>query len=134
MASTQEIREALALQLETALGDSYQVSAYALSSPTPPAFEVIPGQIQYHQAMGSTVSWRNYRVRGFFTVSSDIGSQQRADEFFENDPVLAALEADPTLGGACDDLIVDTAEPAFFDLPSLQSPCVGGIWTLRVFT
>jgi hypothetical protein len=134
MASTEAIRTAIAAQLTAALGDGYQVSAYALSAPTPPAFEVLPGLIRYHQAMGDTVSWRGYRVRGFFSLSSDIGSQQKADAFFEDDPILAALEADPTLDGACDDLIVDQAEPAFFDLPGLQGPCVGGVWTLRILT
>lgn len=136
MASTRLIREALAAALKKGLGEAnYQVSAYALSAPTPPCFEVLTGKIEYHQAMGNTVSWRAFRIRGFLTLNADIGSQRKVDEFFENDPVVAALEKDGTLGGIVDDLIVDEADPAvFFDLAALGSPCVGGQWQLRVLT
>lgn len=134
MASTRQIRKALAAAIKDGLGDDkYQVSPYALSAPTPPCFEILTGQIKYHQAMGNGASWRALRVRGFLTLNADIGSQQKVDDFFENDPVLAALEADPTLGGVIDDLIVDTADPSvFFDVASIGSPCVGGQWQLRI--
>lgn len=134
MASTKAIRNGLAQALKDELGDGYQISAYSLSAPTPPCFEILAGRIDYYQAMGNGVNWRGFRVRGFLTLNADIGSQEKVDDFFEDDPVVAALEKDSTLGGVVDDLIVDTAEPVFFDLPSLQSPCVGGQWQLRILT
>lgn len=135
MASTKEIRLGLAAALKKAFPEGYQVSAYALSSPSPPAFEVIPGLIRYHQQMGADGGGlREWSVVGYFSLSSDIASQQRADEFFEDDPVKAALEEEPTLGGVVDDLIVDDGQSVFLTVKGLQSPAVGGRWNLRVLT
>lgn len=135
MASTKEIRLGLKAALEAAFPEGYQISAYALSSPSPPAFEVVPGRIGYHQTFGDDGGGlRAWSVVAYFSLTADVASQQRADAFFENDPVKAALEADPTLGGVVDDLIVDDGEPVFLTVKGLQSPAVGGRWNLRILT
>lgn len=135
MASTKAIRAGLVAALKKQFPEGYQISGYALGSPTPPAFEVIPGRVSYHQQFGADGGGlREWSVVAYFSLSADIASQQRADEFFENDPVKAALEADPTLGGVVDDLIVDTGEPVFLTVKGLSSPAVGGRWELRILT
>jgi hypothetical protein len=133
MASTKQIRIGLAAALKKQFPEGYQISAYAMSAPLPPAMQVMPGPIDYHEDFGDG-SMRVFVVTAFLALTSDIGAQEKADVFFENDLLKAALEADSTLGGVCDDLIVDRAEPRFYEIASLASPLVGGDWTLRILT
>lgn len=111
MASLAAIREALAAALRTI--DDLQVSAYMLANPTTPSAHVVPGgsagDIEYHQAFGDGVESWPITVQVFVALSSDIGSQINLDEYIASSgarSVKAAIEADPTLGGAVHDLIV----------------------------
>lgn len=105
----QQIREALADSL-AALKDSAQVSAYRLSSPTyPTVFVVGPEEIDYHKTMQSGIGGFPMTVMALTGNASDIGAQQTLDELVSatgKKSVKAALEADTTLGGVVDSLIV----------------------------
>jgi hypothetical protein len=98
------IRQGLADALSgiTSVG---QVSAYNLASPTPPCLfvlgfeEINYGNLAFHR--GDT-EW-NTVVRGYVSPSLDQASQKLLDRWTADsgeNSVKAALEADPTLGGA----------------------------------
>ena len=107
MASLTSIREGLAANLDTI--PKLQASAYLLSNPTPPAAEVQPGAIDYDRAMGRGHDDWLFTVRVFVGFTSDIGAQRRLDGMLASAgsaSVKAAIESDPTLDGACEDLLV----------------------------
>jgi hypothetical protein len=115
----EEIREGLATNLRTISG--VQVSAYMLASPTPPAIHVVPPAIEYHQAMQGGLERLTFTVQAFVALGTDIGTQKRLDDFRAPTGVTsvkAALEADRTLGGVAQDLLVmSSAEPVIVTLP-----------------
>lgn len=101
------IREGLAANLATIPG--LAESAYLLSNPTPPAAEVQPSEIEYHQAFQNGSELWRLVVRVFVGNTSDKGAQIRLDRMLASSgdySVKAAIEADKTLGGACDALKV----------------------------
>jgi len=138
MASVKDTRAAIAAAvtdiaaLTSALGTTYRVNAYPQSAPTPPTIEVAQFGIAKFQAMGDGVEWWTCLVRGYLVVVTDTVSLQQADEFLEDDPVMAALMEDPTLGGNVSDMIVDRADQRFWDHPSLETPIAGVEWALRL--
>lgn len=112
------IRAGLVTNLST-LKTTYrdmQISPYVLSDPTLPTIWVkpTPGAVtEYHQTfqtMGNPdgqVTW-SITVQAF-VAGLDIASQQWLDELLDTSgahSVKAAVEADKTLGGACEDLVV----------------------------
>lgn len=110
MASLTEIRAAIAASL--AVLPDCQVSAYMLANPTPPCIDVFPDpeqEIVYDRAMQQGAGEWNLIVRGRVAFSTDQGAQMRLDEWIASSgpgSVKAAVEADCTLGGAAEDLIV----------------------------
>lgn len=131
MASLSGIRTALATTLQTALGSGYTVSPYVLSSPSSNAIQIVPGKIEYHAAMGNGAEWWNFLVQAFLAMTTDEGAQAAADEFLENDPVKAAIEANRKLGGECDDLIVTQAEYRVWEHRSVGM-VIGAEWKVRL--
>jgi hypothetical protein len=112
--SLQAIRQGLAANLST-LKTTYrdmQVSAYVLANPVLPAIWIKPttGAVtEYHQAMINGQETWSLSVQAFVASGGDIAAQTVLDELLAtNGPhsVKAAIEADKTLGGATDDLIV----------------------------
>ena len=95
-----------------------QISAYILSNPTPPVIWVKPttGAVtEYHQAMQNRLTLQDGQetwsltVQAFVASGGDITAQMVLDELlatYGSHSVKAAIEADKTLGGATDDLIV----------------------------
>lgn len=101
------IREGLANNLSLITG--LQCDPYALASPTPPGLQVIPGEIQYDQAMGRGLDIYNLTVQAFYAFTADIDNQQALDELLDPNGAMSvkdAIESDPTLGGEVDDLHV----------------------------
>ena len=103
MSTYTDLRVALAANLNAALADFCQVSAYALSQPTAPGVHVLPAEVDYHNAMrnGDETYW--FTVQAFADFSADIGSQVNLDAMLAptgDHSIKAALESDPTLGGA----------------------------------
>ena len=131
MASLADIRTAIATTLQTALGDGYTVSPYVLSTPSSQAVQIVPGIINKHAAMGDGAEWWHMRIQAFLGMTTDVGAQVNADLFLEDDPISAALETNPTLSGACDDLIVDTVEYRVWEHRSVGL-IVGAEYQLRI--
>lgn len=107
MALITDIRVALAASLST-ITDT-QVSAYMLSNPTPPTAHIIPGSVEYDQAMGRGIDLLMLTAQVFIGLVSDIQAQKKLDEYLAGSgarSVKQALEADRTLGGACQTLRV----------------------------
>lgn len=131
MASLTAVREALAAAVSTI--PDLQVSAYPLSSPQPPAAHIVPDVQGYHQSFGPDAGelW-SWRVQVFLALIEDIGSQRKADEFLDNGAVREAVEADPTLGGLVNDLIVDRAEFRLWE-PGGR-PMTGAEYFIRLLT
>lgn len=95
-----------------------QISAYILSNPTLPTIWVKPtsGAVtEYHQTfqtsvLGSAMETWSITVQAFVAAGGDISAQMVLDELIStNGPhsVKQAIEADKTLGGATDDLMVE---------------------------
>lgn len=97
-----DLRAGLAHNLRTI--QDVQVSPYVLSQPTPPGIQILPAEVNYHQAFANgRDAWR-FTVQAFVAFSSDTGSQVLLDRLIEEIP--AALESDPTLNGAASDVVV----------------------------
>jgi hypothetical protein len=114
MSSLALIRAGLVANLNT-LKNSYrdmQISPYVLSNPTPPVIWVKPTQgnvTEYHQAMRNGQETWSLTVQAFVGAGGDKSAQILLDELVATSgahSVKAAIEADLTLGGATDDLIV----------------------------
>lgn len=107
MADLAELRAGLAANLSSISG--LQESAYLLANPTPPAAEIQPDETEYDKSMGrGTDLWR-FIVRVFVANTSDIAAQKKLDLMLAShgsSSVKQALESDPTLDGAADDLRV----------------------------
>ncbi len=114
MSSLAAIRAGLVTNLNTlkATYQDMQISAYILSNPTPPVIWVkpTPGAVtEYHQAMMNGQETWSLTVQAFVASGGDITAQMVLDELLATTgahSVKAAIEADKTLGGATDDLIV----------------------------
>lgn len=102
-----DIRIALAENLESITG--IEASPYALANPTPPGFQIVPGDWRYDLAMQRGLDELSIIVQAFVAFTSDTDSQQLLDELLDPDgerSVKQAVESDPTLGGLVDDLQV----------------------------
>jgi hypothetical protein len=113
MATITAIRRGIAANL-TQLGTNLgmQVSAYTLANPTPPAIQVLPGEITYDLAMHRGLDEITMLVQALVGYGSDIGSQTRLDELLDPTGVNSmktAVESDSTLGGIVSDVNVKTA-------------------------
>ena len=101
------IREGIKTRLETISG--WQVSAYIQSSPTPPCAMVYADETLFDVAVDTDAIPMVVRV--IVPFATDIGAQVSLDEYRARSgdkSVKAALEAEPTLGGAIDDLRVES--------------------------
>jgi len=108
------VRQAIADALQM---DGVQVSPYVLAQPTPPGIQIPPPSVSYSYTMGSTGSGLNeweFIIQGFVSLNSDIGAQQLLDDMCATSgsrSVRALLEADRTLGGTVETLVVTVQDP-----------------------
>src|ERR1044072_6863397 len=102
----QAIREGLATAL---LPLDIRVSPYTLTNPTAPCAYVLAGNIDYLLSGGSGVQLE-YRVvvlEAYDTsAETDVAAQQGMARHRSVHGVPALVQADPTLGGSCDDAVV----------------------------
>lgn len=123
MADPTAIRAGMAVNLGAI--EDLQVSPYFLSSPTFPSAFVRAGETDFDRAGSRGLDFLVFFVRVLVCDFSEIGSGENLDEYLAGSgprSVKEALEADPTLGGACDDLRVTghegEREYVFDDRPS----------------
>lgn len=135
MSELTDIRQGLADALTAAL-DGVQVSAYILANPTPPSVSVFPSQVSFHEAMANGMEEWTFTVRALVSLSTDIGAQQLLDGWMGTNGtgVKAALEADRTLGGICDDLIVRSVGNYQSYVLAGGQQVIGADWTVDVIT
>jgi hypothetical protein len=133
MADLGDIRAALAANLSSIPG--LNESPYLLGNPTPPAAEVQPADIDYHQAMGNGVERWTLIVRVFVGTMSDKGAQIRLDRLLASsgsESVKAAIESDTSLAGAVDDVTVTRCTGyRIFNREGMPS-VLGAEWTVSV--
>ena len=131
------MREGLAANLSSIKG--CQVSAYVLPKPNLPCLEVYPSEAdgtEYHQAMRNGLHRWHFAVRGMVAMNDGIAAQQKLDAWLSDsgpDSVFAALESDPTLGGAAGGLIVrgHSGYGEGFH-PTLQAQVLAVLWNVEV--
>lgn len=107
------VRQGLATALDTITG--LRSFDYVPDGISPPAAVVEPIEVTYHEANVST-GLNYYRAYVLVIVGrmSDRSSQDRIDAYLDNtgaSSIRAAIEADRTLGGACQTLQVVEALP-----------------------
>lgn len=112
-----------------------QVSPWVLSEPTPPTMQIRSGEVQYDLTMHRGWDQHTMIVQALVPFSSDIGGQMLLDAWMAPagpTSVKEAVEADVTLGGACDQVHVT-------DCSGTQLATVGGVamllaeWTCMVY-
>jgi hypothetical protein len=92
--------------LATALGviTDVQISPYALSQPTPPLIQIVPGEM-IPLAMAQGFDRCAYTIQAMVAFTADIGSQVLMDQFRADTgakSIRQALWNDSTLGGVVD--------------------------------
>jgi hypothetical protein len=140
-----DVRAGLVVNLN-ALKTGYrdmQISPYELSSPTLPVIWVKPtpgSVIEYHQTFATMSNtgqetW-SFTIQAFVASGGDVAAQMLLDELLNSDgahSLKAAVEADKTLGGACDDLIVRRVS-SYQTYASVVDGgiCIGAEWIVEV--
>ena len=138
MSTLADIRAGLAANLSTLLG--VQVSAYVLANPTLPVIWIRPSSASgtdYHRAMQDGAEDWNMLVQAYVGTVSDIAAQKKLDEFLASKgatSVKAALESDRTLGGAAEDLIVQSCSGYLEYARPDGSTALGAEWQVLVRT
>ena len=135
MASLTDIREQIAAALAL---PGFQVSAYMLSNPTPPAAHVFPDQVEYDQAMQRGLDVWTLTVQCYVGFTTDIGAQKRLDELLAKTGSMSVkqlIETDRTLCGIVHDCRVTAASG--YRLYSAAGDntrlVLGAEWTVQVF-
>ncbi|MFA7117115.1 MAG: hypothetical protein WC140_07815 [Bacteroidales bacterium] len=86
---------------------------------SPPAFLVVDAEILFNQSFGGMEELNPVTCRLLVSAATDKQGQQKVKDYLKGSgplSVKAALEADRTLGGACDDCHVMRASgPAMYE-------------------
>lgn len=133
------IREGLAANLRH-LNDTknwIQVSAYVLASPTPPMIQVMPSEIHYDLVLARGGDEVVFTIQAFVVENFDQAAQMNLDQLLADSgplSVKAIIEADRTLGGIIDDLIVTNSTG--YQIYSLagRGPILGADWSVQLTT
>ena len=112
--TTAQIRDALAAAISNGVAGAWQVSAYMLALPQPPAIDLRPSGIRFDASMDRGNDDLSYTIRAFTAYNSDQGAQIKLDTLLDRNPssttgLKAILETDKTLGGVVADLRIMTA-------------------------
>jgi hypothetical protein len=132
-ATITQIREGLAANLSTING--FQVSAYPLANPTPPAIQILRGEIEYDLAAARGLDLVTMQVQAIVALTADIGSQMRLDPLIDptgSGSVKAAIESDRTLGGTVAGLRV-TGAAGDQIAQGANGPVLVCQWTIDVY-
>jgi hypothetical protein len=112
-----------------------QTSAYMLAEPTPATAHVVVGDVAYDRAMGRGLDEQTMKVQVFVGLVSDRASQVNLDTYLAGSgsgSVKQALESDPTLGGAAQDVTVKSATGPQILLRPDGTSLLMAEWTIQV--
>ena len=129
------IRAGLRVNIKTTI-PNVQVSAYILSSPTPPGIHIFPGETRFDLAMNRGLDEYDFTVQAFAAWTADQGTQSFLDEL--RDPagarsLKAAIESDLTLDGASEDLRVTGISPYRNLVTADNRSLLVSDWTVTVY-
>lgn len=130
----EEIRRGLAASLETI--PRLNQSAYLLSQPILPQAEIEPGEIQYDLTFARGQDRYTLTIRVQVGLATNIGAQKTLDRMLAPSGVYsvkAAVEADPSLGGACEDLRVTECTGYRVYVREGGPSALGAEWRVEVF-
>lgn len=102
-----QIRAGIAAAIVTGVGSGWQVSAYMLFMPQPPAIDIRPSGTDYDVAMARGEDQLTFTIRAMVAANVDQGAQIMLDTLLDTtDPagMKTAIEADLSLGGLVSDL------------------------------
>lgn len=141
-----ELKAGMKVALDEIL--DFQVTPYMLANPTPPACAIFadePG-IDYHGTMSSDglggmgdaggLVELSFTVQVFVSETADVAAQKKLDAYLEPTgarSIRQALEKEPTLGGACDDLIVRASSGYRRFLREGGGPVLGAEWRVTIY-
>lgn len=138
-----QIRAGLATNLNVLIGTSQlQVSAYMLSSPTPPTIHVYPADIDYDLAMHRGLDKWTLTVQAVVGLSSERSAQETLDAYLAPSGALSvkaavetkgAGEQTVTLGGLVSDVqVVSCSGYRVYARESGGLPVLGAEWVVVV--
>jgi hypothetical protein len=129
-----DIRTGLKAALDELGG--FNVLKYQRSVPAVETIWFFPDETTYDAAGTRGLDEWVWTVQAFLSMTIDEAVQQRLDDLLDSSgatSIKAALEADPTLGGAVDDLRVVKAEGyQLFQIPGAQAEVIGSTWTVHL--
>jgi len=102
-----QIRAGIAAAIVTGVGSGWQVSAYMLALPQPPAIDVRPSGTDYDVAMARGEDQLTFTIRAMVAFNVDKGAQIALDTLLDATAATGmktAIEADTSLGGLVSDL------------------------------
>lgn len=133
MADIARCRAGLAANLRQI--EDLQVSEYVLSNPTYPTAVIFLGRTEYDKAFSRGLDSLIFRIRVVVAAVTDIGAETNLDEYLDTSgprSIKQAVEAERTLGGACDDLrVTETEGEQVFTFES-QPQALGAEWLVEV--
>lgn len=125
--SLAEVRDGLAAVTVT----GWDFKPFIPDTISPPTLAVGRIQVQYDKSMGGLLEL-TATVHGFASRADSQDGQDRLYPLMEKAGLKALLEADRTLGGACEELRVEMCEgPGLVDVAGTQF--WSSSWTVRVW-
>ena len=107
-----------------------------MANPTPPHAHVLPGRIEFDKTMGRGSDDEFLTVQVIVGAPSDRGAQILLDQFLAGSgakSIKEKVEADPDLGGACDDLrVTEVSGYRTFTIEGAQALMLGAEFTVHV--
>lgn len=128
-----EIREGMAAALSDVMVADVQI-ATAPDQLTPPCLLIGMPTIRYHQAMARGLDSMDVPIFGILPRAHDQAAVDQADEWISGTgprSLLTILEADQSLGGACQTLVVREAVAELWEASNGLLPCYR--WTVEVY-
>ena len=142
MAILEDIRAGFAAAITAAFPD-VQCTGYLIENPTPPCFEVEPGEdgVTYDMSMQRGFDDWTFTVRGIVSAGLSLGAQKRLDAWLNSSgsqSVKTKLEANRTLpvdgvATVSDLRVLRASGPRQFAVISTPgTPYLGAEWVVRV--
>lgn len=127
------VRAAMAHVLDVAMGTEIQI-ATSPDQINPPCLYIGMPDVEYHQAHRRGLDSMELPIFGVLPRINDVGAVELADGWMSGtgpQSVLTILEADPTLGGACQALVTRRAVAEMFPTGGSEMPAIH--WTIEVY-